>query len=395
MVVTDSPDVDPQTLRQVLGHYPTGVTVVTGIAEDGEELAMIVGTFTSVSLDPPLVAFLPMKTSRTFAAMTKCKTLCINVLTGEQENVGRTIAGRRQDKLADIPWTTSPHGAPILEGSLAWFDVEIDQQIEAGDHWIALCRVLDMGVGDSAPPLIFFQGGYGSFMVESLIARIDEDTIAPIRQGAPARDLLEDLADELRGECQLLAAINPDELVAITTAWAPGVNADESLGARIPMVPPIGDTFISGGDEAETERWLAKVHDLEDSERAIFTERLERCRRDGYLVSFLPDGDPAAYETMRRATQRFGQGRLTPAAEREIRAAISHGDVHYDVFDIADDQTYSVGSIVLPVPDGSDRTVFTLRASQLPCHQPGHVVKQWIARLLEVRDQISEILSRG
>lgn len=387
-----SAGIDQATFRHVLGHYPTGVTVVTGVTDDGDQLAMVVGTFTSVSLDPPLVAFLPMRTSRTFEAMRQCRTLCVNVLTGDQEKIGRTIASRREDKLAGIPFHMSPHGAPILERSLAWFDVRLDQTVEAGDHWIALCEVLDMGVGEASPPLIFFQGGYGSFVVQSLIARIDEEIMGPVKQGAAARSELESLADELGAEAQLLAAINPDELVAVATAWAPGINAEENLGVRIPIVPPIGDTYISGGDAEEMERWLAKVYQLEDDERKVFETRIDRCRRDGHLVSFLPDEGPVAYEAMRSATQRFGQGRLTPAEEREIRAAISRGAVNYDIFDIEDDTIYSVGSIVMPVPDGSDRTIFTLRTSQLPPRQEGRVIKGWINQLRRARDTISEIL---
>lgn len=387
-----SEGVNPQVLRQVLGHYPTGVTIVTGIGADGTELAMVVGTFTSVSLDPPLVAFLPMKSSRTFAELQKCSTLVVNVLTGDQEDTGRRIAGRRENKLAGIDWTPAPGGAPILEGSLAWFEVELDQSIEAGDHWIALCRVLDMGVGTASPPLIFFQGGYGSFVVQSLVTRIDEEIVGVVKRGAVARATMEELADDVGGECQLLAAINPDEFVAVATAWAPGVNADESLGERIPIIPPIGDTFISGCDDAELERWLGKVRDLPDCERQVFVDRVAFCRRNGYLVSFLPDDDPAAYEAMRTATQRFRAGKLTPAQEREIRASISRGTVQYELHDIDDATEYSVASIVLPVPDGSERSIFTLRASQLPRRRPGREVKRWINEMLRARDTIGQRL---
>ena len=76
--------IDPLRYREVMGHYPTGVTVVTGFAEGGEPVGMVVGTFTSVSLDPPLVAFLPTVASQTFARLRTAEAFCINVLAHDQ-----------------------------------------------------------------------------------------------------------------------------------------------------------------------------------------------------------------------------------------------------------------------------------------------------------------------
>lgn len=385
--------IDPATFRHVLGHYPTGVTVVTGVAEDGEVLAMVVGTFTSVSIDPPLVAFLPMKSSRTFERMQGCRTLCINVLTGEQEQMGRHIASRKQDKLEGLDWEWSPHGAPILAGSLAWLDVEVRETIEAGDHWIAMCSVLDLGVGDASPPLIFFQGGYGRFVVQSLVARIDAEIVGPVRQGAGARAELERVTEVLGGETSLLAAINPDEMVSVATALAPGVHGGEGLGERIPIIPPIGDTYVCGGEPDEVDKWLAKAPNLSEDDRQIFVDRLEFCREHGYLISHLPDGDHGAYQTMTAAARRFAEGGLTPAQEREIREAISRGAVGYDLRPIEDDQTYDVGSIVVPVPNPQGRSQFTLRAAQLPRQVSGAEVRRWISELLQAAQTISAVVS--
>ena len=114
--------IDQKTFREVTGHYPTGVAVVTGRDADGDILALVVGTFSSVSLDPPLVSFLPMKTSRTFERMQECKSLCINVVGGEQEDVVLTIAQRWENKLDEIDWFPSPSGDPVLADSVALLD---------------------------------------------------------------------------------------------------------------------------------------------------------------------------------------------------------------------------------------------------------------------------------
>ncbi len=129
-----STSLDGAKLREVLGHYPTGVVLVTGTAADGERLAMIVGTFTSVSLEPALVAFLPMRSSGTFARLRECESLCINILSGDQEEVCRTIVARREDKFRDLDWfpPSPPSGDPVLAGSVAWLDVRLTDTIEAG-----------------------------------------------------------------------------------------------------------------------------------------------------------------------------------------------------------------------------------------------------------------------
>lgn len=385
--------IDPAQFRHVLGHYPTGVTVVTGIDASGEILAMVVGTFTSVSLEPPLVSFLPMKNSRTFAALAECDTVCINVLTAAQEKSGRMIASRRSDKLDGIEWRMSPHGSPILEGSLAWLDVRITDTIEAGDHWIALCSVLDLGVEQASPPLIFFQGGYGQFMVKSLVARVESDTIDPVRRGARTRPILERVAHDIDCHVHLLVALNSHELLTVAGAQGPNAQLTADLGERIPIIPPIGDTYISGGTDEEVTEWLSRGPRLTDEEQALFLDRIAFCREHGHLVSFLPEGGEACYEEMAEAAQRFAQGNLTPAEEREVSEAISRGVMGYDLRELDDQQTYSLGSIVAPIPYPADRPVFTVRVSQLPRDASGAQINQWISTLHTAVDELAAALA--
>ena len=186
--------IDPGIFRNVMGHYPTGVVVVTGRGDDGSVLAMVVGTFSSVSMDPPLVSFMPMKTSRTFEKMRACESLCINILGGEQEDVVLTIAQRWEDKLAGIDWFPSPSGDPVLADSVAWIDTRISNVVEAGDHWITLCEVRDLAVTNPVSPLIFFQGGYGSFVSTSLMARMDHEILPTIHAAHAASPQVEALA---------------------------------------------------------------------------------------------------------------------------------------------------------------------------------------------------------
>ncbi|WP_432557861.1 flavin reductase family protein [Granulicoccus sp. GXG6511] len=379
--MTESTTAITQALfREVLGHYPTGVTIVTGTAADGEHLAMIVGTFTSVSLDPPLVAFLPMRTSKTFARLAECESLCINVLTGDQEDLGRTIASRWENKLDGVDWFPSPSGDPILADSLAWLDVRLESTIEAGDHSIALCRIVDMAVHNPVAPLIFFQGGYGSFVIPPLVARIDDGIIAAVTEAVSARDEIDQLATEIGCEVGLITAVNRDELATVASAVGPGKRTADGLGERLPMIPPIGDTYIATAGSEHRDYWLAKAKSATDEQRKNFEARLDYCREHGYLVSFLPEEGEGAYANMSEAAHQYAAGKLTPAQEREIRDRISRTAVDYAPRELKADETYDVGSIVIPLTDRNGESTLTLRLGQLPRRASGAEVKRWVDR---------------
>ncbi|MET4164934.1 MULTISPECIES: flavin reductase family protein [Gordonia] len=382
--------IDPSIFRNVMGHYPTGVVVVTGRGDDGSVLAMVVGTFSSVSMDPPLVSFMPMKTSRTFEKMRRCESLCINILGGEQEDVVLTVAQRWENKLEGIEWFPSPSGDPVLADSVAWIDTRIRNVVEAGDHWIALCEVLDLAVTNPVSPLIFFQGGYGSFVSTSLMARMDHEILPTIHAAHAARPQVEALATSVRCEVSVLTAVSRDEMAVVLSATAPGVDRGEGLAYRIPMVPPIGDTYVFDQDDETRERWLAKLRDADDDVRQLHRDRLDFVRQHGYLVSFLPEEGSTAYEEMRAATKSYERGRLTPSQEREICASIGKSPVDYRIRDVRSDQTYDVGSLVLPIRDARGGYSMTLRLSQLPPGVTGAQLQTWI----EQARAVAEVLGR-
>lgn len=392
----ESPRIDPALFREVLGHYPTGVAIITGIDHQGEHLAMIVGTFTSVSLDPPLVAFLPQRTSKTYARLAECDSLCINVLTGEQEDVSRTIVTRWENKLEGIDWFPSPSGDPVLADSLAWLDVRLEQSIDAGDHLIAMCRIVDMKVNNPVAPLIFFQGGYGRFVIPPLVARMDDDIIAAVHDAVCARDDIDRLANDIGCEVSLLTAVNKDELAAVASAVGHGVLTADSLGLRMPMIPPIGDTFMATGGKEYADYWLSKAKSVSDEQREIFRERLDRCREQGYLISFLTDEDAdTAYHPMSEAAHLYAAGKLTPAQEREIRERITSARIDYRPRDLNDEEAYHVGSIVIPVTDGKGAQTLTLRLGQMPRGASGRQVREWVAQAVRTARTIEERLAAG
>jgi flavin reductase (DIM6/NTAB) family NADH-FMN oxidoreductase RutF len=154
---------DPKTFRRVLGHYPTGVCAITATQADGKPIGMAVGSFTSVSLDPPLVAFFPDRSSSTWPKIEAVGRFCVNVLAEHQEPLCRALASKAEDKFAGIPYHFSSAGLPILEEIVAWIDCDLHAVHEAGDHFIVLGEVHSLDVERPGKPLLFFQGGYGQF----------------------------------------------------------------------------------------------------------------------------------------------------------------------------------------------------------------------------------------
>lgn len=163
--MSQQPAFDSAKFRQVLGHFPTGVTVVTAAADDGP-VGLAVGSFSSASLDPPLVAFFPAKSSSSWPRIEAAGSFCVNILGAEQEEVCRRFASKGDDKFAGLGWHPAPSGAPLLDGALAWIDCDVESVVDAGDHHCVLGRVRELEVGDDAHgPLLFYRGGYGRFAV--------------------------------------------------------------------------------------------------------------------------------------------------------------------------------------------------------------------------------------
>lgn len=167
LLKTDSttvPPFEPAAFRKVLSHYPTGVSVVTTVLDDGSLAGMVVGSFTSVSLAPPLVGFLPAKNSLRWAKMATSTHFCVNVLDHQQEWLCRRFVSKTDNMFEGVSHVLSPSGLPILDGAVVWFDCARDTILEAGDHWIVLGAVEALGINeDGGNPLVFLKGGYGRY----------------------------------------------------------------------------------------------------------------------------------------------------------------------------------------------------------------------------------------
>ncbi|HVM39978.1 MAG TPA: flavin reductase family protein [Acidimicrobiia bacterium] len=156
-------EIDQATYRQVCGHFATGVTVITAMAPGdgrGQPVGMAVNSFTSVSIDPPLVLFCAGKSSTTWPSIQAAGAFAVNVLAEDQEAVSRAFASKDGDRFSGIGYRQGTSGSPILNDVLAYIDCTIDAVHDAGDHELVVGRVVDMAVGREVGPLLFFRGGY-------------------------------------------------------------------------------------------------------------------------------------------------------------------------------------------------------------------------------------------
>ncbi len=158
--MSDPSLVDPDQFRNVLSHWATGVAVVTSMHDD-KPVGLAVTSFTSVSLDPPLVLFCADKGSRSWPKIEESGRYCVNLLRHHQEHVSNTFAGKDQDKFAEIDWSPSEQGSPVLSEALGWIDCTLFDVVEVGDHFLAIGRVVDAYHDEDGHPLLFFRSKYG------------------------------------------------------------------------------------------------------------------------------------------------------------------------------------------------------------------------------------------
>jgi 3-hydroxy-9,10-secoandrosta-1,3,5(10)-triene-9,17-dione monooxygenase reductase component len=164
---------DSGHFRSVLGHFPTGVTIVSGMSADAAPHGFTIGSFTSVSLDPPLVGFLPQIGSATWDAISGTGSFCVNVLSAQQSDLCWKFAksGNDDTRFEGVAWHPAPSGAPILDRAVAWIDCSVEEVYDMGDHHFVLGRVgaLNAGTDDDGAaqvPLLFFKGSLGGFAAE-------------------------------------------------------------------------------------------------------------------------------------------------------------------------------------------------------------------------------------
>jgi 3-hydroxy-9,10-secoandrosta-1,3,5(10)-triene-9,17-dione monooxygenase reductase component len=152
---------DSEEYRKVLGHLPTGVVIIT-LAGEGRPVGVTVGSFTSVSLSPPLVGFALKRTSGTLRLLRDAGAFAANVLGHDQSDVGTVFSTRGVDRFSHVTWAPGSGGAPLLDGAVAQLECTLESVVGAGDHAFVLGSVRDLRVVSGAAPLVFVRGRFGT-----------------------------------------------------------------------------------------------------------------------------------------------------------------------------------------------------------------------------------------
>lgn len=345
---------DPAWFRYVLGQYPTGVCVITAQPEDGPPIGMVVGSFSSVSMHPPLVGFYPSVTSETWPHLQRARNWCVNILAAHQSDVCRRIAtAPLRQRFEGVAWRPAPSGAPIIEGAVAWIDCVPVAVHDAGDHKIALAEVQHLDTASTELPLLFFRSGYGSFSPLTLTAYDPEMRLTrPLRHFELIRSIAQELPD--RGlRCLVTAPVN-DSVVVIGQLDPPSAAAVAQpttlVGQRLPFRPHGPSIFEAWAPDAEQEAWVARF--APDSQEAEI-RALARIRQRGFSIGLGSEGH-------RRFAAALEQLAAEPGTvpNEELDALVASLD--YEPAELSDEVLAQARVISAPVFDSAGRPVLAL-----------------------------------
>jgi flavin reductase (DIM6/NTAB) family NADH-FMN oxidoreductase RutF len=181
--MTQAAAFDPREFRNALGTYPTGVTVVTTVDAQGQPRGFTANSFTSVSLEPPLLLVCLAKNAHSHPIFTKAENFGVNILSDRQKDVSGLFASKASDKFEKVDWNYSELKTPVISKSLATFNCQLETQVEAGDHTILIGRVKSFKT-DAGKPLGYCRGAYVQYQDSTEIE-------AAIRGGARVSAIIE------------------------------------------------------------------------------------------------------------------------------------------------------------------------------------------------------------
>jgi flavin reductase (DIM6/NTAB) family NADH-FMN oxidoreductase RutF/DNA-binding IclR family transcriptional regulator len=378
---------NPTQFRQVLGQYPTGVCVVTAIDDAGAPAAMVVGSFTSVSLAPPLVAFLPDRNSFSWGRLRTAEHFCVNVLGADQEAVCRRFASKEPQsvKFQGLATRASPLGSPIIEGAVAWIDCTHFAVHAAGDHDIVIGEVKHLDIEAGGLPLIFSQGGYGRFWPQSLAVEDPMGALTEqLRDVEIARAEMEAIAEELAARCIATVRID-DEIVIVASAGHSNRGAGPLLvGQRFPFMPPTGAVFAAWFDERARSDWLKAT--ASPDRASAFDAALGIVRDRGYSIGLASEAQRKFVQQIDQRAQD-GKGAKPGARQSDMRDLIQ--SLSYDPPTLDDVVCARVRLISVPVFGPTNQVALALTLYDIPRIGGTTQLKSIATRMSEAATRVS------
>lgn len=344
-----------QWWRTVLGEYPTGVTLITSLDEDGRPVGMVVGTFSAVSEEPPMISFMPTARSFTAAKIIANGRFVANVLGSGHETLCREFARGAEDRFDRGVFDTTEHGLPRLRDAVAWFEGSVRDVVPAGDHHIVLADVTALGVGDGSCglPLIFLKGGYGSFTVPSLQFDLHEfgEQLRLVEAMTP---LMEEYAHEADVECILSTVVRDSVVVLAAANLQPNRGLSSMLGMTFPFAAPLSPALATWASDEKLKLWTENArHLIGRVDRPVLEGMRARVRERGYAISL--------GKTMEEA---FDVVVVNPETSRAELAAL-WTQVHDEYTALAESENWhaEVSSFQVPVFDADGHAVVELVVS--------------------------------
>ncbi|HWH25971.1 MAG TPA: flavin reductase [Pseudolysinimonas sp.] len=367
---------EPGWWKSVLGEYPTGVTLITSLDDDGEPVAMIVGTFSAVSENPPLFGFMPNNDSSTFPSIAKRGRFVANVLGSAHEDLCRAFARKTPDRFTQGEWVTTESGIPRLADAVAWFDGSISETHVAGDHTIVVATVNDFGVGNAnvGLPLLFLRGGYGSFTVPSLEFDVD-DFGRQLRLADLAREPLRAFADEVSSEIAL-NALSKDRVVLLHVL---NLRAENFVGLRpvgtsFPFAAPVAPSFAAWASDETVKTWIEGARHLAGAvDRPALSALLDATRRRGFAIS---RGEAVSEDFPRILMDP--ESKLTDLAK--VWEVIARENAGEQSDELPDD----VSSLQVPVFDENGHAVFVIALLHMDADLKKFGPDAFVQRLLDL-----------
>ena len=369
--------------RAVLGEYPTGVCLLAARA-DTELFTMVVGTFTAVSQDPPLVGVFINRTSTTFPRIAATGGFAVSVLGSSHEQLSRDIAAKTPELFDRASLVEGSSGNPHLADAVAWFDAVIERRETYGDHDLVIGRVTDFGVGWAGAefPLLFRRAGYGTFAApsEPYDMRAFVDRLHLVQR---ATDELQCASDELRLPITVNTQIgNSVVTVGVVTPFS-AVADSSKIGRSFPFAAPVAPVFAAWATPERRHAWMeGSRHLLGRVEREKIARQLEGVRTRGCgLVGRRPTGP--RFDTL--FAENASRGALAQTWEEMLALG---GDL-----DEAPERVWQrVSGVQVPVFGADGEAVLALYATELPELPHPAAFDSIVARLTGASRRISELL---
>jgi len=380
----------PQEFRRALAHYPTGVAVVTAVGPDGSPVAMVVGTFTSVSLEPPLVGFLADKGSASWQGIKAAGHFCVSVLGAGQEHVCRAFATKSPDRFEHATEVTLA-GRPRLQDAVLWVDCEIHEVLPAGDHDFVLGRVRHLGVGEeSGLPLLFLRGGYGAPKIASLQA--EAPGLGPVLRLADAvRPEIESVARELGVECIVLAVVDREVVMVAAAGIESAVGSSRThVGSSFPLAAPLAPVFLAWAGQEEQRRWVAEGNRLAGEDVSdVAMEALDAVRSRGHEIVTGRDVSNRFRRVVLGELERVNEVE-EPEFHHVVKAVVGLRD---PAMTLPLDQVSDVVALMVPVRDPAGRVVLSIGIIGFSGEEGQDSVRRCLSRLEEAAVRAAEQLS--